>query len=514
MAEMGSTLSIYTIAPSTSENMPISLTSCLTNGGTIKARSPVDEATKTACLQEIAKKEKLSAKSVNHILNEFSETFEGTHILSSSWLDLRYPSYDASNAPNRFIAPVLHTMDQGHWSLVFVNCETHIKQSTVRVQHYDPKPDDSRAAGVLDKIKKWADRHHGDRSKLEFENASGPQQENSKISGFFIIMAARAFVQFGHTNLVWDEEPVEYIRGILKEKRKPTLPAQEPLRPPSRDDKDGQRSSPKVPFTPRKNPALSLEYREDSFAARARTPSAATRKLAGDLAGKMTPPKTDQPLEPNSKRRRTESGSPLKYEQVISLAHSYPSLTSLKEDSEERVSDLETKQEMLRERNEASAQIAQQWKEHEEDHEDALQACLIVEGKIEKHEKAERDLLNRFPQASEDLVLSTDEIINSIAAMCRERVAPLKEEFQVKKELKRKAGDLFKSTDQKRIAVEADVRKAVEAQSLAEEEAKKAIRLHDEAEAAEEYRKKMELAKENPESSDWLQKWRDRRGGA
>lgn len=171
MAEMGSALSIYTIAPSTSEDMPMPLKPCLTNGGTIKARSPVDEATKTACLQEIVKKEKLSAKSVNHILSVFTETFEGTHILSSSWLDLRYPSYDASNAPNRFIAPVLHTMDQGHWSLVFVNCETRIKQSTVRVQHYDPKPSDFRASGVKDKIKKWTDRYHGDNTKLEFENA-------------------------------------------------------------------------------------------------------------------------------------------------------------------------------------------------------------------------------------------------------------------------------------------------------------------------------------------------------
>lgn len=171
MEEMGSTISIFKPSTSEPEAMPMPLKSCLTNGGTIKARSPVDEAARTACLQEIAKKEKLSAKSVNHILSEFTETFEGTHILSSSWLDLRYPSYDASNAPNRFIAPVLHTADQGHWSLVFVNCETDFKQSTVRVQHYDSKPNDFRAAGVKDKIKKWAEGHRRDNTKFEFENA-------------------------------------------------------------------------------------------------------------------------------------------------------------------------------------------------------------------------------------------------------------------------------------------------------------------------------------------------------
>ncbi|RFN50724.1 hypothetical protein FIE12Z_4962 [Fusarium flagelliforme] len=509
MAEMGSTLSIYTIAPSTSENMPISLTSCLTNGGTIKARSPVDEATKTACLQEIAKKEKLSAKSVNHILNEFSETFEGTHILSSSWLDLRYPSYDASNAPNRFIAPVLHTMDQGHWSLVFVNCETHFKQSTVRVQHYDPKPDDSRATGVLDKIKKWADRHHGDNSKLEFENAG-----NSKISGFFIIMAARAFVQFGHTSLVWDEEPVEYIRGILEGKQKPSLPVQESPRPSSRNDEGGQRSSIKVPSTPRKNPTLSLEYREDSFAARARTPSVTTRKLAGDLAGKMTPPKTDQPLRLNSKRRRTESGSPLKYEQVICLAQSYPSLPSLKEESEDRVSDLETKQKMLREKNEASARVQQQFEEYEECHESVSRECETLEEQVAKHEQAANDYLAKIPPVPEGVFLTAEDMMNIMVAKFEESAAPTRKELQGKQELKRKASDLLESTDQKRISVEADVRKAVEAQSLAEDGAKKAIRLHDEAEAAEEYRKKMQLAKENVESSDWLKKWYDRRAGA
>lgn len=327
-------------------------------------------------------------------------------------------------------------------------------------------------------------------------------------------MAARAFVQFGHTNLVWDEEPVEYIRGILEEKRKPTLPAQEPPLPPSRDDKDGQGSSPKVPCTPRKNPALSLEYREDSFAARARTPSAATRKLAGDLAGKMTPPKTDQPLRLNSKRRRTESGSPLKYEQVIHLAQSYPSLTSLKEESEERVSDLETKQKMLREKNEASARVQQQFEEYEEDHNNASRECENLKGQIAKHEQAVNDYLAMIPLVPEGVFLTAEDMMNIMVTKFEESAAPIRKELQGKQELKRKASDLLESTDQKRIALEADVRKAVEEQSLAEEEAKKAIRLHDEAEAAEEYRKKMELAKVNSESSDWLQKWRDRRGGS
>ncbi|KAJ4014577.1 hypothetical protein NW752_007346 [Fusarium irregulare] len=496
--------------------MPMPLKSCLTNGGTIKAHSPVDEATKTACLQEIAKNGKLSPKSVDHILSEFTATFEGTDILSSSWLDLRYPNYEARNAPNRFIAPVLHRADQGHWSLVFVNCETHIRQSTVRVQHYDPKPNDSRAAGVKDKIKKWAEGHRGDNTRFQFKNATGPQHGTSEMSGFYIIMAARAFVQFGHTNLAWDEEPVEYIRGILEDKRRPNLPRQDLVRPPSRDDKGGQRSSvtsPKVPHTPRKNSAPIPDYREDVFGTRAHTPSATTRKLAGDLAGKMTPPNTDRSLEPNLKRRRTESVSPLKYEQVVGLANSYPSLAALMEESEQTVLYLETTQKALLEKNYASARVQQQFEEYEEGHENVSRECETLKSQVAKHEKAANDYLAKMPPVPKGVFLSAEDMMNIMVAKFDESATPTRKELQGKQELKRKASDLLESADQKRIALEADVRKAVEAQSLAEEEARKAIRLHDEAEAAEEYRKKMQLAKENSESSDWLQKWRERRGG-
>jgi hypothetical protein len=335
------------------------------------------------------------------------------------------------------------------------------------------------------------------------------------MSGVYIVMALRAFIQSGHTYGLseWDETPGKYIRGILEGKQKPSLPVQESPRPPSRDDEGQQRSSPKVPFTPRKNPALSLEYREDSFAARARTPSVTTRKLAGDLAGKMTPPRTDQPLGLNSKRRRIESDSPLKYEQVICLAQSYSSLPSLKEESEERVSDLETKQKILREKNEASARVQQQFEEYEEDHNNASRESENLKGQIAKHEQAVNDYLATIPLVPEGVFLTADDMMNIMVTKFEESAAPTREELQGKQELKRKVSDLLESTDQKRIALEAEVRKAVEAQSLAEEEAKRAIRLHDEAEAAEEYRKKMELVKENLDSSDWLQRWRDRRGG-
>jgi hypothetical protein len=228
----------------------------------------------------------------------------------------------------------------------------------------------------------------------------------------------------------------------------------------------------------------------------------------------MTPPKTDQPLGLNSKWRRIESGSPLKYEQVIRLAQSYPSLPSLKEESEERVSDLETKQKMLREKNEASARVQQQFEEYEEDHNNASRECENLKGQIAKHEQAVNDYLATIPLVPEGVFLTAEDMMNIMVIKFEESAAPTRKELQGMQELKRKASDLLQSTDQKRIAVEAEVRKAVEAQSLAEEEAKKAIRLHDEAEAAEEYRKKMELARENLDSSDWLQRWRERRGGA
>lgn len=335
------------------------------------------------------------------------------------------------------------------------------------------------------------------------------------MSGFFIIMAARAFVQFGRTNLAWDEEPVEYIRSILEDKRRPNLPRQDLVRPPSRDDKVGQRSSvtsPKVPHTPKKNSASIPDYREDVFGTRAHTPSATTRKLAVDLAGKMTPPNTDRSMEPNLKRRRTESVSPLKYEQVIGLANSYPSLTALMEASEKTVFDLETTQKALCEKNEASARVQQQFEEYEEDHDNVSRECETLKSQVAKHEKATNDYLAKMPPVPKGVFLSAEDMMNMMVAKFDESAAPTRKELQGKQELKRKASDLLESTDQKRIALEADVRKAVEAQSLAEEEARKAIRLHDEAEAAEEYRRKMQLAKENSESSDWLQKWRERRG--
>ena len=190
-----------------------------------------------------------------------------------------------------------------------------------------------------------------------------------------------------------------------------------------------------------------------------------------------------------------------------------PNCAALKEASEKTVFDLETTQKALCEKNEASARIAQQFEEYEEDHDNISRECETLKGQVAKHEKAANDYLAKMPPVPKGVFLSAEEMMNIMVAKFDESAAPTRKELQGKQELKRKASDLLEATDHKRMALEADVRKAVEAQSLAEEEARKAIRLHDEAEAAEEYRKKMQLAKENSESSDWLQKWRERRGG-
>jgi hypothetical protein len=84
--------------------------------------------------------------------------------MPSNFLNVEFMSVEPLHAPNRFLAPVHHVADKGHWSLVYVSQERAERHRGgrlyFRAQHYDSLFSESRRDAVKKKLESWVERNH------------------------------------------------------------------------------------------------------------------------------------------------------------------------------------------------------------------------------------------------------------------------------------------------------------------------------------------------------------------
>ncbi|RGP67002.1 hypothetical protein FLONG3_8660 [Fusarium longipes] len=508
---------------------------------------------KEQCFRELSNHKSLTAGSLDFLLAQIAFPVS-LKVRSSAFLSSEQPIVEPRDAATRFLAPVHHVADQGHWSLVYVVHESEPRhrggRNSFRAQHYDSCDNGPRAEAVKRKLERWVRREYGGNTELRFEQVSGPQDDKRFMSGLCLIMAAREFAKYDTVGLIkpWSDDPRRYITGLLQgrqERRDPSRQAREtpssvkdstpsrrteahttPSPTPSTKKKGDNRTVPTFKqdlFTP-KQPTPAPEPRVENGVLKGASPL--TKALARKVTAKVGRPPSCGPTddtrsEPRAKRRRVESEDPLtfsvkeKSSELISFASELglPAVASLKQERDKLVAELEGKRKAFGMKNEALDLVNEQYEQHSKEHSVISQEYESLNDQIKKKEKSHSVYIAKLPLVDEDMGVTDNDILNSVTARFQQITTPLKNNLKGKLEKKRKASEMLESAGQEVKARQADLAEAVKEKIGLEFETREACKREEMVAILEDAVKKLEVWKEAwKDEENWLESFLERRG--
>jgi hypothetical protein len=123
------------------------------------------------CLYQIEQQRELTQDSFNYLLKLLKDDFSPkVRILSSSEVDAKAFAFPFSD----FVTPLYHHRTEC-WSVICVSIQNQSNQNRgrplVKVQYYDPDPQQGRHSEVREKIRSWAEQRHGKNVEFQYIHA-------------------------------------------------------------------------------------------------------------------------------------------------------------------------------------------------------------------------------------------------------------------------------------------------------------------------------------------------------
>ncbi|GKU20049.1 unnamed protein product [Fusarium langsethiae] len=540
--------------PPSGENITVAKSTLVNSQQIPKGKTQIEK-----CHQELSDHKSFTPGSLDYLLDLLTDELPlpTVKIMPSSFLNVASMSIEPLYAPNKFLAPVYHGADQGHWTLVFVTQWRAVgsNRTYFKAHHYDSQSSKERNVIVQKKLEMWVERHHGKDRELKFELITGPSHDQRYMSGPFVVMAANEFAKFGtikSNSQKWDDDPRKFIMDILNGKR----PATSQLRRESSlfvaDDTPTKQTEAPALATPALTPStLSAKkgarpiptYKNDCFA---RTPTPApesplegrrrtgvspfTKRLADRVTSKVGPLSSgladDARSEPNSKRRRVEIEGPLTFKvndkpsDIVTFLSELqlPAVASLQQESDKHIAELRNKEQKYEKDSQALGVSDEKYAQHEKDFSKFSGEYESLKTQVDEKEKAKQAYIAKLSEAPSEfksLGLTDKELADILTTKFDTLISPLKGDLEGKSARKRKASEMLGSVGDERKALQVQVAAAMqeklsadyEAQQAGEHEETMAI-LHD---AAKKLKDCKDRWKESGKTGKWVSEFEERR---